>query len=275
MRERKRKVEHAKKIRGTVHEKDKSKASRRVQDEMERLTQHDEQECVGRMALGWQQWRMALGFPRCVPKQDGKKWSTFAATRCTQEPPGSCACARLEEHPSRQDGRRLTDKGQPGKPNIRARWVAALKVVLSEIATGKRKGKVVALVDVRRAYFYAPARRRVLVELPREDCQTGDEYMCGLLQHSLYGTRDAAQNWEEELASTLCDLKLTRGVACPCVRRGHIEDEHVVATVHGDDTTDGGERSAVELLIGKISRKYEIKKQRLEKMQTLTRVGEH
>ena len=66
-----------------------------------------------------------------------------------------------------------TDTGQPGKPNIRARWVAkehttharpelysstppleALKVMLSEIATGKREGKVVALVDVRRAYFY-------------------------------------------------------------------------------------------------------------------------
>ena len=72
------------------------------------------------------------------------------------------------------------DKVQPGKPNVRARWVAkeyktharpelyaltppleALKVLLSEIATGKRGEKVVALVDVRRAYFYAPARRRV------------------------------------------------------------------------------------------------------------------
>ena len=60
------------------------------------------------------------------------------------------------------------------KPNVRARWVAkeyktharpelyastppleALKVVLSEIATGEREGKV--LVDVRRSYFYAPA----------------------------------------------------------------------------------------------------------------------
>ena len=73
-----------------------------------------------------------------------------------------------------------TDKDQPGKPNVRARWVAkeykkharpelyastppleALKVVLSEIATGERGGKVVALVDVRRAYFYVPARRRL------------------------------------------------------------------------------------------------------------------
>ena len=63
-----------------------------------------------------------------------------------------------------------TDKGQPGKPNVRVRWV--LKVVLSEVATGKRGGKVVALVDVRRAYFYAPSRRRVFVELPPpKDCK--------------------------------------------------------------------------------------------------------
>ena len=122
-----------------------------------------------------------------------------------------------------------TDKGQQGKPNVRARWVAkeyktlarpelyastplleALKVVLFQIATGTRGGKVVALIDVRRAYFYAPARRRVFVEVPLEDCQPGDEHMCGLLHCSLYG---ATQNWEEEMSSTLSDLKLMRGIA--------------------------------------------------------------
>ena len=34
-----------------------------------------------------------------------------------------------------------------------------------------------------------------------------------------------------------------------------------MAIVHGDDITIGGERTAVELLIKMISRKYEIKKQ--------------
>ena len=96
----------------------------------------------------------------------------------------------------------------------------ALKGVLSEIATGTRGGKVVALVYVRRANFYAPARRKVFVELPPEDYQPGDEHMCELLQYSLYGTRDAAQTWEAESASTLRDLKLTRGIACPCVWQG-------------------------------------------------------
>ena len=51
-----------------------------------------------------------------------------------------------------------------------------------------------ALVDVRRAYFYAPSRRRVIVELPPDDYQTGDEHICGLLEYVLNGTRDAAQN---------------------------------------------------------------------------------
>ena len=84
------------------------------------------------------------------------------------------------------------------------------------------------------------------------DYQPGDEHMCGLLRYSLYGTRDAAQNWEEELASTLSGLGLTRGSAYPCVWRGRIK---------GEDITIGGQRSAVESLIKMISKKYEMKKQ--------------
>ena len=38
--------------------------------------------------------------------------------------------------------------------------------MLSEIATCEREGKVLALVDVRRAHLYAPARRKVFVEMP-------------------------------------------------------------------------------------------------------------
>ena len=48
--------------------------------------------------------------------------------------------------------------------------------MLSEIATGTRGGKVVALVDVRRAYFYAPARRSILWQLCTETTsQSGGE----------------------------------------------------------------------------------------------------
>ena len=91
--------------------------------------------------------------------------------RCTRGSPEKRAYMKREGHPPRQDWAE-TDKAQPGKLNARARWVAkeyktharpelyastppleALKIELSEIATGKRGGKVVALIDVRRAYF--------------------------------------------------------------------------------------------------------------------------
>ena len=50
-------------------------------------------------------------------------------------------------------------------------------------------------IDVRRAYFHADAIRDVYIKLPPEDDEPG---MCGKLTKSMYGTRDAAQNWEYE-----------------------------------------------------------------------------
>ena len=110
-------------------------------------------------------------------------------------------------------------------------------MVLSEIATGARGRTAVALVDVLMVYFHAPSCRIVFVELPPEDYQVRDKHCCRLLQHSSYGTRDSTQNWEEELASTLSNLNMTRGIRCPCVRRGYIKHEDVVATVHRDAIT--------------------------------------
>ena len=45
------------------------------------------------------------------------------------------------------------------------------------------------------------------------------------------------------------------------VWRGHVKGEDIIATVHGDDITIGGERLALECLTRMISKKYEIKKQ--------------
>ena len=75
-------------------------------------------------------------------------------------------------------GRVATDKEQPGKPNVHARWVAkeilTRKTSISRFdasAQGAESGavigrhgytwrKVVALVEVRRAYFHAPLNCR-------------------------------------------------------------------------------------------------------------------
>ena len=130
----------------------------------------------------------------------------------------------------------VCEVGREGVSDTRKARTPLLDTTAESRAVGgchrQTEGKVVALVDVRRACFYAPARRREFVDLPPEDYQGGDEHVCGLLHHRLYGTRDAAQNWEEELASTLGNHKLTRGIVCPCEWQGCIKGEHIVATVN-------------------------------------------
>ena len=69
-------------------------------------------------------------------------------------------------------------------------------------------------IDDRRAYFHAEARRQVFVELCEEDAVKG---MCGELVKAMYGTRDAAQNWEATYVKFMNDIGFFSGRATPCV----------------------------------------------------------
>ena len=62
--------------------------------------------------------------------------------------------------------------------------------------------KVIMVNDVARAFFEAPAVGQVCVELLDEDLTSEDRHQdrVGHLLMSLYGTRDAAMNWQEEVA---------------------------------------------------------------------------
>ena len=60
------------------------------------------------------------------------------------------------------------------------------------------------------------SRREVFVELSPEDYQAGCEHVCGLLQYSLYGTRDSAQNGRKSLHRPQVD---ERELVPMCVER--------------------------------------------------------
>ena len=96
-------------------------------------------------------------------------------------------------------------------------------------------------VDVKRAFFYAPARREIFIEIPMEDWEPGDETMVAKLDLSFDGTRDAAQNWTEEYTKKLVDLGFTAGVATPC-HFLHKEKELFVIVRGGDFTVVGPDR---------------------------------
>jgi hypothetical protein len=67
------------------------------------------------------------------------------------------------------------------------------------------------IVDISRAYFNAPARRLVFVEIPAEDWKPGCEDRRAELLASLYGARDAAKNWSEELRAFFLNLNAQVG----------------------------------------------------------------
>ena len=134
-----------------------------------------------------------------------------------------------------------------------------MKLVISEAASSNQKGTVLLVIDVRRAYFYARARRRVYIELPEGDGGGPGSRQCGLLRKSLYGTRDAAQNWECELGGFLEEIGLRRGQASTCLYSE--EARGISASVHGDDVTVKASREDAEWLIQKFKERYEIKTQ--------------
>ena len=73
----------------------------------------------------------------------------------------------------------------------------ALKVIMSIAANHKGTFSIMH-IDVSRAYFHAKAQRPVLIRLPAEDRTGTDKGKVGLMKKSMYGTRDAASNWERD-----------------------------------------------------------------------------
>ena len=99
----------------------------------------------------------------------------------------------------------------------------ALRYLIHEAATvrsdEKMGSKVLTVNDVARALFEAPAVRSVCIELPGEDRTSADRLAdkVGHLQMSLYGTRDAAMNWQEEVAKEMRQWWFQRGRYNPCL----------------------------------------------------------
>ena len=70
----------------------------------------------------------------------------------------------------------------------------ALKATKSIAANHKETFPIVH-IDVSRAYFHAKAQRPLLIRLSSGGTDAGK---VGLMKKSMYGTRDAASNWERD-----------------------------------------------------------------------------
>jgi hypothetical protein len=170
-------------------------------------------------------------------------------------------------------------KGDGLKPKIRSRLVVQelntfknpdlfcatpplefVKFLISLCASSQFSSRPTRIMinDVKKAYFYAPATRRVFVALPQEDKLAGEEDMCALLMRSLYGTRDAAYNWTQAYTTALCEkLGFKKGESSPCSFRHPIRGINTV--VHGDDFFSEGPAQELEWMNRNLKKHFELK----------------
>ena len=121
----------------------------------------------------------------------------------------------------------------------------ALRYLLSWSMTKRRRSGrwiriVILVLDVSRAHFHPPAVRELYIDLPEEDFTPG---FVGRLLRTLYGTRDAANQWDDYANSKIEALGFVVGMSSPCLY--HHKDEECIGWRHGDDIIFAGEREFV------------------------------
>ena len=96
------------------------------------------------------------------------------------------------------------------------------------------------------------------MEVPRED-PNWKPGLLGRLKLSLYGTRDAAANWQRCVAEHLVSIGFRQGLSNPCVfwhpRRG------IRTLVHGDDYASTGTLEHLKWLQEELEKKFDMKTQ--------------
>ena len=115
----------------------------------------------------------------------------------------------------------------------------------------------ISLVDIKRAYFNAeisPEEPPTFVQLPGEDEDAAT--MCARLLRHMYGTRAAADGWQEEYSTLLVSLGFRQGEAVPNVF--YHAAKQIVTSVHGDDFTSAGPADALDWMEESIAEAYEI-----------------
>ena len=131
--------------------------------------------------------------------------------------------------------------------------ITALRILFTLAVTKKvpdLKGKLVDMsnetcmifIDVKKAHFWSPARRRLLVELPPEAGYSHDKV--GLLRKSLYGTRDAPANWEAAIKEVMLKIGFVQAKSNSCLY--YHEEGQIRIEVHGDDFTAVGPKRRLQ-----------------------------
>ena len=168
------------------------------------------------------------------------------------------------------------NKGSKLHPNVRCRLVAqeiaygmkddelyagtpslsTMKMLLSWYASSGSDVDVICIIDVKSAFLYGKARRKVYIELPSQDERSGGPWV-GLLDKDMYGTRDAPLIWR----ATVDAVMKKNGFSCCTLQPGvYVNHErNIQVMIHVDDFLIIGNFHEVKWLEIRLRAEFEIK----------------
>ena len=139
----------------------------------------------------------------------------------------------------------------------------ALRLMVSMTMTPRNieeANHVLLFVDITRAHPHCLMTRKLWIKLPSEDPRSNEEGVCGLLERSMYGCRDAGQNFELLVRHVMVDiLGFVGGMWSACVFEH--EKKQLTAYVYGDNFTVKGTRDEVEKFLVDLSEHMVAKKE--------------
>ena len=109
-------------------------------------------------------------------------------------------------------------------------------------------------IDVKKAHFWSPARRRLLAELP-----SGMGYppgKVGLLWKSLWGTRDAPANWEAAIKAVMTLIGFQQAKSNSCLY--YHAEKQIRIEVHGGDFTGVGPKAELEWFAAELRKHWTV-----------------
>ena len=114
-------------------------------------------------------------------------------------------------------------------------------------------------IDISRANFNAATDGSdpTYVVLPPEHPDQARN-MCGLLKKHMYGTRAAADGWQQEYSGFMRSIGVEQGEASPCVFVHKLKN--IATSLHGDDFTSVGPKIELDWLETKLESRYELRK---------------
>jgi hypothetical protein len=149
----------------------------------------------------------------------------------------------------------------PAPPLEALRTVISLAVTevggwVPDLEPSSKERTQISTLDISRAYFNAKKDPDVLtyVQLPEEDPDC--EKSVGKLVYHMYGTRDAADGWQEEYSTSLVTFGFRQGRSSACVF-AHTTRK-IVTSVHGDDFTSVGAKTDLDWFEGEMKNFYEL-----------------